>query len=99
MSDRTSDPGAPMTRARLRHLLSTHVRQSSHKRNPGHSVVAIYLGREDFMSLLDERCTGGYSGISPRTSESCGITFDGVPLHMVDERTHVRIVSEYVDRE
>lgn len=99
MSDpRTSDPVAPMTRARLRHLLSTHVRQPGYKRNPGHTVVAIYLGREDFMSLLDERCTGGYSGLSPRT-ESRGMTFDGVLLHMVDESHHVRIVSEYVDRE
>jgi hypothetical protein len=82
-----------MTKDQLRELLAEHIRQPSHKRNPGHSVVAIYLGREEWMSLVNER--GIYSHI--RLREGSDIDFDGVPVHRVNEPNHIRIVSEYVD--
>lgn len=82
-----------MTKEQLRKLLTEHVRQPGGRRNPGHSVVAIYLGREEFYTLLDEDHRGGYNPIHPREGGG-GITFDGVPVFEVAERSHVRIVSE-----
>lgn len=81
-----------LTKDQLRASLSAHVNQPSHKRNPGHSVVAIYLGHAEWMSLMDEK---GISGIQLRADGN--ISFDGVPVHRVDERSHIRIVSEYRD--
>lgn len=85
-----------MTKDQLRVTLREHVRQPSGRRNPGHSVVAIYLGRDEFYSLLDEDHRGGYNPIHPRDGGG-GITFDGVPVFEVAESSHFRIVSEYVD--
>jgi len=83
-----------VTKDQLRHALREHIRQPGGRRNPAHSVVAIYLGREEFYSLIDEDHRGTYNPIHPRDGGG-GITFDGVPVYEVCERSHVRIVSEY----
>ena len=85
-----------MTKDQLRKLLTEHIRQPGGRRNPGHSVVAIYLGYDDFMSLIHER--GAFPSISLREGGG-NITFDGVPVYRVNDAHHVRIVSEYKERE
>jgi hypothetical protein len=86
----------PMTKVRLRKLIFDHVRQPYRRRDPGHRVVAIYLGREQWMSMMSERNTGSDHAITPR--DGGGFLFDGVPVHYVGEMDHIRIVSEYVER-
>jgi hypothetical protein len=83
-----------MTAERLRKLLSEHVRQSGGRRNPEHSVIAIYLGLEEWTTLMNQP-NGNHRAIHPRRDG--GFCFDGVPLHLVDEKQHIRIVSEYVE--
>lgn len=78
-----------MTKDQLLTALSAHVRQPSGKRNPAHSVVAIYLGTEEYFSLLDDREVR--NSISLRAD---GVSFSGVPVYHVGEKNHVRIVSE-----
>jgi len=77
-----------MTKDQLREALSAHVRQPT--RNPLHSVVAIYLGNEEYFSVLDDRGSRGSIGYR----EPSGVTFDGVPVYHVAETNHMRIVSE-----
>lgn len=79
------------TKEMLLAALSDHVKQPSYKRNPGHSVVAIYLGWDEWCSLLDDRTIKGH--IAPRDNGE--ITFSGVPVYRVTEKSHVRIVSEF----
>lgn len=78
-----------MTKDQLHAALSAHVRQPGTKRNPAHSVVAIYLGSDEYFSLLDDREIR--NSISLREH---GVSFDGVPVYHVGERNHIRIVSE-----
>jgi hypothetical protein len=82
-----------MTKDQLLGLLSAHVKQPGHQRNPGHSVVAIYLGWDQWCSLMDDRTIR--TEVGPRGSGE--IMFSGVPVYRVTEKSHVRIVSEYVD--
>jgi hypothetical protein len=86
----------PMTKVRLRKLVLEHVRQPYRKRDPGHRVVAIYLGREEWMSLMSERSAGEQPAMTPRAYG--GFLFDDVPVYYVGETNHIRIVSEYVER-
>lgn len=89
----TKDPGVPMTKDRLLGLLSEHVKQPRGRRNPGHSVVAIYLGWDEWCSLMDDRTIR--TQIGPRDGGE--IMFSGVPVYRVTEKSHIRIVSEYVE--
>ena len=54
------------------------------------SVVAIYLGRSQRRSLLNDIDIRGALGLSLARD----IKFDGVPIYFVGEDSHLRVVAE-----
>lgn len=86
-----------MTVNQLRELLAAHVAQPGYKRNPGHIVVAIYLGRDEWHTLVDDRNSQRSLGMGMRAEGE--VSFDGVPVYRVNDKGHVRIVSEYLELE
>lgn len=78
-----------MTKDQLHAALSAHVRQPGSKRNPAHRVVAIYLGTDEYLSLLGDPKIRNSIALREQ-----GVIFDGVPVYHVGETSHVRIVSE-----